>query len=143
MKKLQTFFTTRLLGVLICMPLCLTSSAQGFPTDGSDWHGPNGTWAGDTIIFTPSFPIGNGNNQAPSLSNITVIYVHGYMVITTPLNTRYSYAIYDEEQAIMLRGEACATTTSPTLLDLHHLPYGRYTLLLYINNECLEGEFEK
>lgn len=117
------------------------SFAQNLPTDGANWPGPSGTWTGDTIINNPNFPIGgSGGNHAPSFnSSVIAVCYKGFIYISTPSSTNFSYVLYDEQHINCLRGEAA----EPTLINITTLPPGRYTLLLYINNECLEGEFEK
>lgn len=124
----------------------LNTFAQDFPTDGDPWvgNGPGSvpSWAGDTIISRG--PIGGHPNHSPMLSlTICAIYCNNYIIITTNNALTFSFAIRDEEQSPILRGQGTATATPPAIIDVTTLPPGRYTLLLYINNECLEGEFEK
>lgn len=126
----------------------LSTFAQDFPTDGP-WSG-NGTgtgpsWAGDTIIHqTPIGGTGGPTHRTPPFSqSICAIYSQGFIFLTANKEITFSYAVLNEEQSPILRGQGTATATPPAIIDATTLPPGRYTLLLYINNECLEGEFEK
>lgn len=127
----------------------LSTSAQDFPTDGGPWSG-NGTgsgpsWAGDTIIHqTPIGGTGNPTHRTPSLSqSICAIYNQGFIFLTANNEITFSYAVLNEEQYPILRGQDTTTASSPAIINITTLPPGHYTFLLYINNECLEGEFEK
>lgn len=122
--------------------------AQDIPIDGG--LGGNGTWpgtswAGDTIISnTPIGGIAGSGNHAPSITqNVCAIYNCGYIFIMANTDACIPYAVRNEDQHTVLRGQFTASAAVPALIDVTSLPSGHYTLLLYLNNECLEGEFEK
>lgn len=139
----------RLLVIATTVACSLNICAQNLPTDGFPWI-DNGTgtgtpWAGDTIIIRRT-TIGTGGmgQHAPACSSdICAIYKQGYIFITINNEVSLIYAVRNEDMHFILRGQATASAAYPAILDLTTLPSGHYTLLLYINNECLEGEFEK
>lgn len=133
-----------LLSIITLFGVSMNSFAQDIPTDSGLGGNPFGTWAGDTIIYIPTIPIRGGGNQAPAaFESICAIYRQGYVFITTRTEIVFSYAVRNEDLHPVLRGQATTSATVPALIDLTTLPSGYYTLLLYLNNECLEGEFEK
>lgn len=139
MHKFHSFFVL-LTASFLCM-FSTTSSAQDIPTDGL-LPGNNGSWSNDTIIRSYTPILGTGHN-IPARSCITAIYSHGYILITSTAENLISYKIYSPTSTTEVQGRLSVNSSSPALINLTTLPTGHYTLLLYINNECLEGEFEK
>lgn len=146
MKHISTLFPKWFYSTLLLLSFSPVN-AQNFPTDGGSWIGglpDDGTpWAGDTIIVKPITPIGNGHPNAPGiLPSICAIYYHNYIFITSAVEVPFTYIVQNEEQHTITQGHDVTSTTAPAIINLATLPSGAYTLLLYINNECLEGEFE-
>lgn len=140
MKKI---FYTSLLSTIVLFTVSLNALAQDIPIDSGLGGNPFGTWAGDTIII-PTLPINGNGHGAPSRNSaVLAIYNQGYIIISTRTEVGGYYAVRNEEQHPVLRGQFTASVATPALIDATSLPHGNYTLLLYIYNECLEGEFEK
>lgn len=116
-------------------------SAQTIPSDGL-FPGTNGTWANDTIIKSNN-PITGTTPHSPVRISITAIYRHGYILVTSTSENVFTYSICDSQHYTYIQGRESISSSSPALINLTTLPTGHYTLLIYINNECLEGEFEK
>lgn len=145
MKAWQSKFKVFL---LVVFTLISTSTFAQFTTPDDDIppFGPGwnpGNWVGDTIITRPIIGIGNPINSPSAPTTITAVYSQPIMMIASTSRVTFTYEIVDDCSNTVM----CATTSSvpalPVMIDLTSLPTGRYTLLLYINNECLEGEFEK
>lgn len=131
----------KLLSIIATAIFCCTFSsahAQELPP----FNG--GTWAGDTIIHKgPIAGRGNGKNSPSRNQNITAVYYQEWVAIFTYPEVPFTVIVQDDDKLICLHQEITSFTTNPTLINLSTIPTGHYTLLLYINNECLEGEFEK
>lgn len=104
-----------------------------------------GTWAGDTIIC--NFPIGGigaGGSRTPSKgAAVTAVFRLNNIVVTVESENLLAASIFNNEGTIYFRETMLAHPTTPAIINITDLPPGHYTLRLYINNECLEGEFEK
>lgn len=119
--------------------IAMTATAQEFPPFN------NATWAGDTIIYRgPALDSNKHGSKAPSrLPSVTVVYNQEYLCVSIYPETPFGYVLSNDEGIVSFNRETTNYPSTPYIIDLTTLPTGHYTLLLYINNECLEGEFEK
>ena len=117
------------------------SFAQTLPSDGL-LPGPSGTTANDTIIRSNGPVYGTGSH-APAYSDVVAIYRHSYILINSTARNGGFYRICNHSLTTEMQGQALLTSSSPLIIDISTLPSGHYTLFLYINKECLEGEFYK
>lgn len=118
--------------------------AQDIPNDEGPWGNPFGTWAGDTLIYIPTIPIRGGGNTAPALAEPTIaVYYHEAIFIFAPAEIDFSYSLLNNDRSICYTERITSWHSNPIIVSLTSFPSGHYTLLLYINKECLEGEFEK
>lgn len=124
-----------------------TCSSQSLPTDGGfPPIGPGGNWGnwtGDTIIKVPIKDLSQNTMSLTSPPCVMAIYDSGTIRILSEAIIHLTYEIKDEYANTIICTHTMASPHFPTILDLTTLPSGHYTLLLYINRECLEGEFEK
>lgn len=98
---------------------------------------------GDTIISSQPIIDTKGHHAPAITSQITAINFNNYIVIISSSNVTCTYAIRDENYNYPIRNQINLSANTPVLIELVSIPISRYTLLLYINNECLEGEFYK
>lgn len=141
--KAKSLFTA---GIIAASFLCNQNIyAQDPPSTGGDTYGLGPSWAGDTIIGrTPIGGIGGNIHHTPSAApTVCAIYYQKHIVVVSDCPTSFSYSVLNEEQYTIAHGQNTAFQEAPALISLPVLPSGRYSLLLYINKECLEGEFEK
>lgn len=102
-----------------------------------------GNCAGDTIVAHPiNNPFGNilSNHKAPC---IFAIVRENVLDIVSETNVQLSYEIINDSGDTILYSNAVSASAFPISIDLGPFAAGHYTLLLYLYNECLEGEFEK
>lgn len=118
-------------------------SDDGFPPVGPGWE--PGAWVGDTIISKPVIGSGITINSPshPVVNTITAVYANDVIFILSDVAISFTYEVLDDVANTILCANTTLSPTVPACIYLPSLPIGRYTLLLYINNECLEGEFEK
>lgn len=119
--------------------VAMTATAQELPPFN------DATWAGDTIIYhSPTLDPNKHGPKAPSrLPSVTVVYNQENLFVSIYPETPFGYALSNDEGVVSFNREIINYPSNPYVIDLTTLPAGHYTLLLYINNECLEGEFEK
>lgn len=137
----STLFRLMMLSALTLSHHASALYAQDLPTDGL-LPGPSGTWGNDTIIGR-SGPITGKGHLAPAFTDVTAVYHHGYILVTATPKSIVTYQIYGYLLNVEMQGRAFVSNASPAIINITDLPPGHYTLRLYINNECLEGEFEK
>lgn len=137
----STVFKFLMLSALSLTYHASASFAQDLPTDGL-LPGPNTFLGNDTIIGRGGPIIGIGH-LSPALIDITAIYHHGLIAVTSTSESVVSYQISGYLSNAEIQGRVSVSKASPAIINITDLPSGHYTLRLYINNECLEGEFEK
>lgn len=144
MKHLSLFYT---MVVSFFSMFASVSFAQSLPTDGDfPLIGPGGnpgTWAGDTIIIIPITDPASGMlslNQAP---RVFAIYKDDILAICSEKSIYFTYELNNISDNIYISSSVSVAPSLPWVFDLSSFPAGRYSLLFYINNECLEGVFEK
>lgn len=136
MKRIKTILSVTLLASLLPSALF----AQDFPSGNNTF--PNGTWSRDTIIHNVDPWTGTGPHS-PSRSAITAIYSNGHILLFSSSEGMLAYCIQNIDSSIIMREQIYVSSSSPYIVNITNLPSGHFCLLLYINNECLEGEFYK